>query len=51
VQERTHHNKASCALANKLARICYAVLRDHAPYGEHCARARKLDRASFATAV
>jgi len=30
---RMHHNKATCAVANKLARICYAVLRDAAPYG------------------
>jgi transposase len=29
---RVHHNKAACALANKLARICYAVLRDATPY-------------------
>ena len=28
VQSRTNHNKATCALANKLARICYAALRD-----------------------
>lgn len=33
---RTHHNRATCALANKLARICYAVLRD----GEHYGAAR-----------
>ena len=26
VQARGHHNKAACALANKLARICYATL-------------------------
>lgn len=25
--ERTHHNKATCAVANKLARICFATLR------------------------
>ena len=24
---RSNHNKAACALANKLARICYAILR------------------------
>lgn len=30
--QRAHHNKATCALANKLARICYAVLRDQEPY-------------------
>ena len=32
LQARTHRNKAVCALANKLARICYAVLRDSVPY-------------------
>ena len=32
VQARTCHNKAACALANKLARICYACLRDKKPY-------------------
>ncbi|MEZ5512237.1 MAG: IS110 family transposase, partial [Steroidobacteraceae bacterium] len=32
VQSRTHRNKAVCALANKLARICYATLRDAEPY-------------------
>lgn len=32
VQTRVHHNKAVCALANKLARVCYAVLRDQVPY-------------------
>lgn len=25
LEQRTHHNKATCALANKLARICWAV--------------------------
>ena len=33
VQARSNHNKAACALANKLARICYATLRDGEPYG------------------
>lgn len=47
VQGRTHHNKAACALANKLARICYAVLRDGADYG--AARvARKIARETYA---
>ena len=47
VQGRTHHNKAACALANKLARICYAVLRDGADYG--AARVnRKLARETYA---
>jgi len=33
IQARAHHNKATCALANKLARVCYAALRDLTPYG------------------
>ena len=32
VQSRSNHNKATCALANKLARICFATLRDQEPY-------------------
>jgi transposase len=44
VQARTHHNRATCALANKMARICYAVLRDHADYG-----AVRIDRKMRAT--
>lgn len=31
-QGRAHHHRATCALANKLARICYAVLSDRADY-------------------
>ncbi len=31
---QSNHNKACCALANKLARIAYACLRDHAAYDE-----------------
>jgi transposase len=47
VQARTNHNKAACALANKLARICFAVLRDDADYG--AARVHhKLARATYA---
>jgi transposase len=30
--ERTHHNKATCAVANKLARICFATLRAQQPF-------------------
>ncbi len=52
IQARTHHNKATCALANKLARICYSVLRDATAYGDPQPRlARKADRASFAVAA
>jgi transposase len=47
IQQRSNHNKAVCALANKLARICYAVLRDHQPYGA-AHLAHKLQPASFA---
>jgi transposase len=43
---RTHHNKAACALANKMARICYAALRDQEPF-EPSRLQRKLDRESF----
>lgn len=32
IAQRSHHNKATCALANKLARICFGVLRDAEPY-------------------
>ncbi|OIQ91011.1 transposase IS116/IS110/IS902 family protein [mine drainage metagenome] len=52
VQGRTNHNKAACALANKLARICYAVLRDHEPYGKLGVREenRKTNRTAYAVA-
>ena len=32
VRQRTNQNKATCALANKLARICYATLRQGQPF-------------------
>ncbi|MBE7942839.1 IS110 family transposase [Ramlibacter aquaticus] len=32
VRERTNQNKATCALANKLARICFATLRHQQPF-------------------
>lgn len=32
VQARANHNKAACALANKLARICFATLRNGERY-------------------
>ena len=47
VQARVNHNKATCALANKLARICYATLRDQEPY-ERTKLTRKIDRQAFA---
>ncbi len=50
-QNRSNHNKACCALANKLARIAYACLRDHAPYDDdkpNSPRTRKkTERLSF----
>lgn len=49
LQHRSNHNKATCALANKLARICYATLRDHQPYGQPAARPnKKVERTAFA---
>ena len=49
IQARVHHNKAACTLANKLARVCYAVLRDHTPYGNPQPRQeKKLTRTAFA---
>jgi len=44
---RTHHNRAACALANKMARICYAVLRDGEDYGSGHLH-RKLQRETYA---
>ena len=32
LQARTNHNKATCALANKLARIAWAVWMKHEKY-------------------
>ena len=48
VQVRSNHNKAACALANKMARICYATLRDGDPYGAATRMNKKLDRTAFA---
>jgi len=48
VQARSNHNKAACALANKLARICYATLRDKAPFTEGTVRLdKKVNRQAF----
>lgn len=49
VQGRTNHNKAACALANKLARICYAALRDNEPYAGMVTRtSKKMGRTAYA---
>ena len=52
LQHRGHHNKAVCALANKLARVCFGVLRDQTPFGQPSTRSpdRKSLRHSFAVA-
>lgn len=51
LQQRACHNKAACALANKMARICYAVLRDGAPYESTAdATEKKMQRTAFVTA-
>jgi transposase len=47
VQDRSNHNKACCALANKLARIAYACLRDHAAFDEKTRLDKKIERQSF----
>jgi len=41
LEKRSNRNKAVCALANKMARLCYATLRDCEPYA-----ASKLTRES-----
>lgn len=51
VQSRTNHNKATCALANKLARICYACLRDGSSYGELRSPEKKIARSAFPIAA
>lgn len=49
VQARSNHNKATCALANKPARICYATLRDKTRFGEPTVRlGKKISRERFA---
>jgi transposase len=48
LQARPNHNKTACALANKMARICYAVLRDQTPFGQPATRlGKKMQRQSF----
>jgi transposase len=47
LQARRHHNTAACALANKLARICYAVLRDQEPFSQ-ARLTRKIRRQTYA---
>ena len=48
MQDRSNHNKATCALANKLARIAYACLRDHAAFDEEKPQLdKKIERQSF----
>lgn len=52
VQLRSNHNKATCALANKMARICFGVLRDQTPFGQPITRlGKKVARQSFQIAV
>ena len=47
MQARGNQNKAACALANKLARICYAALRDKEAFDESARINKKVSRASF----
>ncbi len=48
VQQRSNHNKAACALANKLARICFATLRDKQCFDEQALLNKKMNRQAFA---
>lgn len=43
VRQRTNQNKATCALANKLARICFATLRHKQPFNPEraCSKAAR----------
>jgi len=47
LRARTNHNKATCALANKLARICYACLRDGSAYGAVKRLEKKITRSAY----
>jgi len=47
VQGRSNHNKATCAMANKLARICYATLRDKQRFDEKQPLTKKMNRTAF----
>lgn len=47
VQQRSNHNKAACALANKLARICYATLKHKEPFTDRQRLTKKLNRQAF----
>ena len=49
LQARSNHNKSACALANKMARICYAVLRDQTAFGQPAVTrlSKKMRRQSF----
>jgi transposase len=49
VQGCSKHSKATCALANKHPRICYAKLRDHAPLDEAATRLTKKYKAGRAS--
>jgi transposase len=46
LEARSNRNKAVCGLANKMARICYATLRDQRPYGSHNIE-RKLEHTPY----
>ena len=48
VQHRSNHDKAACVLANKMARICYATLRDQKPFADGARFNKKLNRQAFA---
>jgi transposase len=49
LEARSNRNKAVCALANKMARLCFATLRDHEPYAAAKLN-RKLARVTYSCA-
>lgn len=51
VRRRSNHNNSPCALVHKLARICYATLKDKTPFGDAERPNRKITRETFVMPV
>jgi transposase len=49
LEQRSNRNKAVCALANKMARLCFATLRDREPYAA-AKLTRKLAQVTYSCA-
>ena len=48
VQHRSNHGKAASVPANKMARFCYATLREKEPFADGARLNKKLNRQAFA---